>query len=58
MREERFTVRDLAEGGLFTALIAVGAFIKITIPVQPVPMHFTLQFFFVLLSAFLLGSRL
>ena len=58
MREERFTVRDLAEGGLFTALIAVGAFIKITIPVQPVPMHFTLQFFFVLLSAFILGSRL
>ncbi len=39
--------------GLFTALIAVGAFLKITIPVQPVPMHFTLQFFFVLLAALL-----
>lgn len=57
MREKRWSVRDLAYGGLFTALIAVGAFIKITIPVQPVPMHFTLQFFFVLLSALLLGSR-
>ena len=47
----------MAYGGLFTALIAAGAFIKITIPVQPVPMHFTLQFFFVLLSALLLGAR-
>ena len=35
----------------------VGAFLKITIPVQPVPMHFTLQFFFVLLAALLLGSK-
>lgn len=57
MRQNRGSVRDLAYGGLLTALIAVGAFIKITIPVQPVPMHFTLQFFFVLLSGFLLGSR-
>ena len=45
--------RDLAVGGLFTALIAVGAFIQITIPVQPVPMHVTMQFFFVILSGLL-----
>lgn len=57
MKQNRWSIKDLAYGGLFTALIAVGAFIKITIPVQPVPMHFTLQFFFVLLSALLLGSR-
>lgn len=57
MYKNTWSVRDLAYGGLFTALIAVGAFIKITIPVQPVPMHFTLQFFFVLLSALLLGSK-
>lgn len=57
MKQNRWSVKDIAYGGLFTALIAVGAFIKITIPVQPVPMHFTLQFFFVLLSALLLGSR-
>lgn len=57
MKQNGWSVKDLAYGGLFTALIAVGAFIKITIPVQPVPMHFTLQFFFVLLSALLLGSR-
>lgn len=50
-------VRELAAGGFFTALIAVGAFIKISIPVQPFPMNFTLQFFFVLLAALLLGAR-
>ena len=41
---KRWDIKDLTLGGLFTALIAVGAFLKITIPVQPVPMHFTLQF--------------
>lgn len=51
------SVRDLAVNGFFTALIAVGAFIKISIPVQPFPMNFTLQFFFVLLAALLLGGR-
>ncbi len=30
---------------------------KITIPVQPVEMHITLQFFFVLLAGFVLGAR-
>ena len=54
---KRWDIKDLTLGGLFTALIAVGAFLKITIPVQPVPMHFTLQFFFVLLAALLLGSK-
>jgi biotin transport system substrate-specific component len=39
---------------LFTALTAVGAFIKIPLP--PVP--FTLQVFFVIFSGLLLGSRL
>ena len=39
--------------GLFTALIAVGAFIKIPIPVVP----FTLQYLFTLLAGLLLGSR-
>ena len=39
---------------LFTALIAIGAFIKIPIPYVPV----TLQFEFVILAAFLLGGKL
>lgn len=54
----RHAARDLTICGLFAALIAAGAFIKITIPVQPFPMHFTLQWFFVLMAGFLLGSRL
>lgn len=48
----------MALTGLFTALIAAGAFMQVTIPVQPVPMHFTMQLFFVLLAALLLGPRL
>ncbi len=54
----RSVPRELAVSGLFAALIAAGAFIRITIPVQPYPMHFTLQWFFVLLAGFLLGARL
>ncbi len=45
-------------GGLFAALIAVGAFIKITLPTEPIPMHFTLQWFFVLLAGLMLDRRL
>ena len=37
--------------GLFTALIAVGAFIKVPVPVVP----FTLQFLFTMLAGLLLG---
>ena len=40
--------------GLFTALIAVGAFIKIPIPVVP----FTLQYLFTMMAGLLLGSKL
>lgn len=48
---------DVTLCGLFAALISVGAFIKIEIPIQPYPMHFTMQWFFVLLAGLLLGSR-
>ncbi|MEG0291699.1 MAG: biotin transporter BioY [Anaerovoracaceae bacterium] len=41
--------------GLFAALIAVGAFIKIPVPYMD---YFTLQFFFVILAGTLLGSKL
>lgn len=53
----RLTAGEMAHCGLFTALIAAGAFMKISIPVQPFPMNFTLQFFFVLLAGFVLGAR-
>ncbi len=56
-RAQALTTREMAQIGLFTALIAAGAYIKINIPVQPFPMHFTMQFLFVLLAGFLLGAR-
>ena len=46
--------RDLVLVSLFAALTAIGAFIRIDIPFVP----FTMQFFFCVLSAFLLGARL
>lgn len=45
--------RDTVKTGLFTALIAIGAFIRIPIPVCP----FTLQFLFTNLAGILLGRR-
>ena len=46
--------QDLLRCSLFTALIAVGAFIKVPVPVLP----FTLQFFFTTLAGLLLGPKL
>lgn len=45
--------KSLIYCGLFTALIAVGAFIRIPIPVLP----FTLQYLFTMLAGLLLGSK-
>ena len=56
-RVQALTTREMAQIGLFTALIAAGAYIKVNIPVQPFPMHFTMQFLFVLLAGFLLGAK-
>lgn len=53
----RMRTMDITLCGFFAALISVGAFIKIELPIQPYPMHFTLQWFFVLLAGLLLGSR-
>ena len=41
MLEERqfLSIRELSVGGLFAALIAAGAFIKVTLPAEPFPMH-------------------
>ena len=46
-------ITNLILCSLFTALIAVGAFIKIPVPVVP----FTLQFLFTTLAGLLLGSK-
>ncbi|MGN0483068.1 MAG: biotin transporter BioY [Lachnospiraceae bacterium] len=49
----RIQTRDLILCALFTTLTAVGAFIKIPIPVCP----FTLQFLFTMMAGLLLGSK-
>lgn len=51
---KRCNTREVILCALFTALIAVGAFIKIPVPVVP----FTLQFLFTMLAGLLLGGRL
>ena len=45
--------KEMVLFGLFTALIAIGAFIKIPVPVCP----FTLQLLFTTLAGLILGSR-
>lgn len=47
------TTRDMVYCSIFTVLIAVGAFIKIPIPVVP----FTLQFLFTTMAGLILGSK-
>lgn len=54
MDKVRLSPRDMALCALFTALIAVGAFIRIPLPSAP----FTLQVMFTTLAGLLLGSRL
>ena len=51
MRREK--TKDMILCAMFVALIAVGAFIKIPVPVVP----FTLQYLFTMLAGLLLGGR-
>lgn len=51
---KKLTAKEITLCALFTALTAVGAFIKVPIPVLP----FTLQFLFTMLAGLLLGGRL
>ena len=48
-------VRKMSMASLFAALIAVGAFIRIPLPISPVPI--TLQVLFIFLAGALLGAR-
>ena len=50
----RITTFDIIMCGLFTALITIGAFIKIPVPVVP----FTLQLFFTMMAGLILGSKM
>lgn len=51
MRNEK--TKDMILCSMFVALIAVGAFIKVPVPVVP----FTLQYLFTMLAGLLLGAR-
>lgn len=53
----KINTRDITFIALFAALISVGAFLKIDIPLPLYTMHFTLQWLFVLLAGFFLGSK-
>lgn len=55
MNKKLLSPLNMAICALFTALIAIGAFIQIPMPMGD---YFTLQFFFILLAGILLGSRL
>lgn len=53
MSKTKVNVKDMTFCALFTVLIAVGAFIKIPVPVCP----FTLQFFFTTMAGIILGGK-
>jgi biotin transport system substrate-specific component len=48
-------IRKMALSSLFAALISVGAFIRIPVPISPVPV--TLQVLFIFLAGAMLGAR-
>ena len=52
----KLKTKELTTCALFAALIAIGAFIKVDIPVPMYTMHFTFQWFCVMVSGFLLGT--
>ena len=53
----RIQTTDIVYCGMFASLMAVGAFIKIMIPIGIWEVTFSLQIFFALLAGFLLGSK-
>ena len=53
MKHSATRTRSMVYCALFTALIAVGAFIRVPVPVVP----FTLQYLFTMLAGLLLGSK-
>ncbi len=54
-KEKTLSTKGMVLCALFTALIAIGAFLRIQLPISPVP--YTLQFLFVNLAGILLGRR-
>lgn len=56
-RSGKLETIDMVYCGMFAALMAVGAFIKIMLPIGVFEVTFSLQFFFALLAGFLLGGK-
>lgn len=54
----KLNIKEMTLCGLFAALIAIGAFLQIQIPLPLYTMHFTLQWFFVLVASLLLGAKI
>ena len=55
--KQKMTTVEIVYCGMFAALMAVGAFIKIMIPLGVFEVTFSLQFFFALLAGFFLGAK-
>ena len=53
--KRKWTVKEIVCGGMFTALVAAGAFIQVPVPGMD---YFTLQFLFVLLAGMILGYKM
>jgi len=54
----KISSQEITFTALFAALIVIGAFLKIDIPLPLYTMHFTLQWLFVLMAGYLLGTKL
>ncbi|MDO5538885.1 MAG: biotin transporter BioY [Eubacteriales bacterium] len=52
---KKLSTKNLVLCGMFTALVAIGAFIQVPVPYMD---YFTLQFFFVLLAGLILGGKM
>lgn len=56
-KKKTLTTTDMALCGLFVALIVIGAYIKIMIPIGPFAVTFSLQFLFSLMAGLLMGPK-
>lgn len=56
-KAKKLTATDMAVCGLFVALIVIGAYIKIMIPIGPFAVTFSLQFLFSLMAGLLMGPK-
>lgn len=56
-KQQKITTQEIAYGAIFTALMAVGAWIKIVIPVGVFTVTISLQVFFAIAAGIVLGAK-